>query len=96
MSIETHTVYAFITYTELLNLPCIDIAWLKEKLQDQRNKARGQWKSLSIPKEILELASSLIWNRFLVMSGKYGVIMDETSDINRDSLTEICSRRKNM
>ena len=80
---------------ELLNLPCIEIAWLKEKLQDQR-KAHGQWKSLPIPKEILELASSLIWNRCLILSGKYGVIMDETSDINRDSLTEICFRRKNM
>ena len=79
-------------FLELLHLRCKDIPWLEETLNTQ-SQNHAQWTSPIIQNELLEFFSVLIIElicKDVRESGRYGIIIDETSDVSRDEQVSFC------
>ena len=79
-------------FLELLSMRCKDLPWLKIKLQSQLSK-HAQWTSPDIQNEILHIIAEHVLDHILKDvrdSGKFSIIVDETSDISRQEQVAIC------
>ena len=80
------------TFLELLHLRTRDIPWLKNMLIKQLKKGI-QWTSPMIQKELLSLLTQHALQRILQdvkKSGKFAVIVDETSDVSKTEQVFLC------
>ena len=79
-------------FLELLHLRSKDIPWLEERMTSKL-KQHAQWTSPIIQNELLQIIADLVVERIkadVVASQKYGIIVDETSDIGRTEQVSIC------
>ena len=79
-------------FLELLSLRCRDLPWLGNMLHEKLEK-RTQWTSPKIQNELLSILADRVLQRIIIdvqESGKFSIILDETSDISRIEQVSLC------
>lgn len=79
-------------FLELLSLRCKDLPWLEKKL-DMQLQNHAQWTSPSIQNELLTIMAEHVLKLIVAdvkKSGKFAIIVDETSDIARTEQVALC------